>query len=159
MVRSDQLSAPLDVLAGDEIREADHAPADAVARFDDRHVVTRLRQLVSGGQPAEAGADHDRAPGPGVRGHAEAVAEEQRAGGGERPLDHFAARDSARLAVTTTELGIDIWHNSYSIVNHCTSTRRFLSESGPAGSSQPRPTMSRRLASMVYCAMRRRRIS
>ena len=36
----------------------------------------------------------------------------------------------------------------YSSVNHCTSTRRFSSLSGPAGSSQPRPTTSMRDASM-----------
>ena len=37
---------------------------------------------------------------------------------------------------------------SHSSVNHCTSTRRFFSLSGPAGSSQPRPTASSREASM-----------
>ena len=38
--------------------------------------------------------------------------------------------------------------DGHSSVNHCTSTRRFRSLSGPAGSSQPRPTVSMRDASM-----------
>ena len=61
MVRADQLAAALDVLARDEIGEADDAPADAVARFGDGDVVAGLRQLVGRGQAAEPAADDDDA--------------------------------------------------------------------------------------------------
>jgi hypothetical protein len=63
VIRSDQLAAAFDVLAGNEVREAEDAPADAVARLDDGHVVAGPRQLVGGGEAAEAGADDDDAPG------------------------------------------------------------------------------------------------
>ena len=61
MVGADQLAAALDVLAGDEIGEADDAAADAVARLDDGDVVAGLRQLVGRRQAAEAAADDDDA--------------------------------------------------------------------------------------------------
>ena len=47
----------------------------------------------------------------------------------------------------------------YSSVNHWASTRRFWSLSVPMGSSQPRPTISSRLASALYFSTRRRLIS
>ena len=59
MVRSNQFAAALDVLAGDEIGEAEDAPADAVARLGDGDVVASLRQLVCSRQAAEAAADDD----------------------------------------------------------------------------------------------------
>ena len=61
MVRADQLAAALDVLARDQIGEADDASADAVARLGDGDVIARLRQLVGRGQPAEPAADDDDA--------------------------------------------------------------------------------------------------
>src|SRR5262249_31789230 len=42
-------------------------------------------------------------------------------------------------------------YRSHSSVNHCTSTRRLRLLSVPAGSSQPRPTTSMRLASIPGC--------
>ena len=60
VIRSDQLAAAFDVLAGHQIGEAEHTATDAVARFDHRHVVAGARQLVRRGQPAEPGADDDR---------------------------------------------------------------------------------------------------
>ena len=61
VIGSDQLAAALDVLARHEVREAQDAAADAVARLDDGHVVAGPRELVRRGQAAEAGADDDHA--------------------------------------------------------------------------------------------------
>ena len=207
VIRADQLAAPFDVLARHEIRERDDPAADAVARFDDGDFVSGARQLVGGGQAAEARADDHHAAGAGAERRGEALGDQQRRTGGERALQHLAAGESAGLAVPGVQdacrcltcqipssksripthsqiptsqsnsqvptpnsqrrlvadnLGVGSWEclgiwsleaweliRLHSTVNHCTSTRRFRSELGPAGSSQPRPTMSMRLGSMV----------
>ncbi len=109
MVRADQLSAPFDVLPGDDVGEADHASADAVARLDDRDVVAGARQFVRRREPAEPGSDDDDPAGLALR-HREpdAVADQQRAGCGQRPLDHLAARQPVLLPVSSMELRVQI---------------------------------------------------
>src|SRR5260370_10913977 len=50
----------LDHLALDEVAEAEHAPTDALPGLDDADVVANVGQFVGRGQPAEAGANHER---------------------------------------------------------------------------------------------------
>ena len=113
MIRSNQLAAALYVLAGDEIGEAEDAPTDAIARLGDSDVVAGLRQLVCRRQAAEAAADDDDPPACSPLGQEQAVAHEERRGRAERALQHLAARDAVRLAVTTIELSVEVGHSFF----------------------------------------------
>ena len=110
MVRSDQFTAPLDVLAGDDVGKADDAAADAVAGFDHRDVVAGLGQFVRRREAAEAGADDDHAPTRFLRREVEPVADQQHARRRQRPLNHLPPGDAVRLAVTPVKLRVKVRH-------------------------------------------------
>ena len=99
MIRSDQLASALDVLAGHEVRKAQDAAPDAVARLDDGDVVAGARQLIGRGKPAETAADHDHASrlSPEPRSASRSLSKQARSGG-ERALNHVAAADAVAAA-------------------------------------------------------------
>ena len=113
MVRPDQFATTLDVLARDNVGEADHTAANAVTRFHDRHVIARPRQFIRRGQAAEAGTDDDDPAGFALR-HREAdpIADQQRTGRRERPLDHVATSHAVLLTVTTMQLSVEVRHRA-----------------------------------------------
>jgi hypothetical protein len=105
VVRPNELRAAFHRPARRQIREADHPPADAVARLDDGDVRARLRQLVGGRQSRVARADHDDTGSRALTGEASARGNQDAGGSRQRTADHLAAIDG--FAVTVVKAGVE----------------------------------------------------
>jgi hypothetical protein len=59
MVRTDQLTAPLDDLPRNHVAERQHAPANSCSGLQHRDIMPGVQQLMSRGQPRKPRPDHD----------------------------------------------------------------------------------------------------
>ena len=110
MIGADELAAALNNLALDEVVEADHAAADALASFEHGHVAAGMGQFVGRRQPGEAGAEDEDAltGGPLGRGQGLAFAEKEAGRSSQGGSQDFAAGQAIGAATkATAEVGIE----------------------------------------------------